>query len=67
MNSKSINRNVWALTLSLGLGVIGYCTFSAQAAAPSGNVYHVGERGLYVIVCADRSAYTFYGSANGAI
>jgi len=32
MNSKSINRNVWALTLSLCLGVIGYSTFSAQAA-----------------------------------
>lgn len=32
MNSKSINRNVWALTLSLCLGVIGFSTFSAQAA-----------------------------------
>lgn len=32
MNSKGINRNVWALTLSLCLGVIGYSTFSAQAA-----------------------------------
>jgi hypothetical protein len=32
MNSKSINRNVWALTLSLGLGVIGFSTFNAQAA-----------------------------------
>ncbi|MFI5395988.1 MAG: hypothetical protein ACHQ9S_10685 [Candidatus Binatia bacterium] len=34
MNSKSISRNVWALTLSLCLGVIGYSTFSAQAAEP---------------------------------
>ena len=32
MNSKGINRNVWALTLSLCLGVIGYSTLSAQAA-----------------------------------
>ena len=32
MNSKSINRDVWALTLSLCLGVIGFSTFSAQAA-----------------------------------
>lgn len=32
MNTKSINRNVWALTLSLGLGAIGYSTLSAQTA-----------------------------------
>lgn len=36
MNSKrereSINRNVWALTLSLCLGVIGFSTLGAQAA-----------------------------------
>lgn len=34
MNSKGINRNVWALTLSLCLGVTGFSTFSAQAADP---------------------------------
>lgn len=32
MNSMSINRNVWVLTLSLYLGVIGFSTLSAQAA-----------------------------------
>ena len=40
MNSKSINHNVWALTLSLCLGVIGYSTLSAQAADPQ----KTGER-----------------------
>lgn len=32
MNSKSINRNAWALTLSLCFGIISYSTFSVQAA-----------------------------------
>jgi hypothetical protein len=32
MNNKSINRNVWALTLGLCLGIISYSTFSVQAA-----------------------------------
>jgi hypothetical protein len=32
MNSKAVDRNVWAVTLSLCLGVIGYSTLSAQAA-----------------------------------
>lgn len=36
MNTKGINRNVWALTLSLCLGVIGYSTLSAQAAEKGG-------------------------------
>lgn len=30
MNSKRINRNVWALTLTLCLGVIGISSLSAQ-------------------------------------
>ena len=34
MNRKSINRNVWVLTLSLCLGVIGYSTLLAQVANP---------------------------------
>lgn len=37
MKSKSINRNVWALTLILCLGVLGYSTLRAQTAdAPKG-------------------------------
>ena len=34
MNSKSNNRTVWALTLILCLGVIGYFSFTAQATDP---------------------------------
>jgi hypothetical protein len=34
MNRKRINRNVWVLTLSLCLGVIGYSTLIAQVANP---------------------------------
>ena len=37
MKSKSINPNVWALTLILCLGVLGYSTVNAQTAdAPKG-------------------------------
>ena len=37
MKSKSINRNVWVLTLILCLGVLGSSTLRAQtAAAPKG-------------------------------
>lgn len=46
MNSKSINRNVWALTLSLCLGVIGYSTLGAQAADQSKAVEKKGQVGV---------------------
>jgi cell division protein FtsB len=35
MKSKSINRNVWTLTLILCLGVLGYATLRAQTADAS--------------------------------
>lgn len=45
MNSKGINRNVWALTLSLCLGVIGFSALSAQAADPQKATERKGQVG----------------------